>query len=100
MFSSIARRLGHKGNSRPRRPSLNPLSQPLLHADDTEGEGDDFDTEAGGRSSRRRTHQNQDFAILEDEEEDDGEVERGEDERDPLLPIFSAAHLGLSRSFT
>ena len=92
MFSSLARGISRK------RPSIS-ASQPLLSHDDTDG--NDNDTEAGGRATlfgRRPNGGNSDYRVSEGEDmhEDQDEAEVEADEQDPLLPIFSAAHLGSS----
>ena len=101
MLSSLARGLGRKSSKRP-RPRIDPTSQPLLDPDrlfqGTDDASADGDTEAGRRSSRQQQRgytRGDEFSILEDE--DAGEEGGDEDDdsgTEPLLPIFSAAHLG------
>ncbi|KAL9082070.1 MAG: hypothetical protein Q9159_006757 [Coniocarpon cinnabarinum] len=106
MLSSFARGLSRKGSSILRVRPRPAASRPLLDRDGAPADDEDMnDTEAGGGISRFVSQQsdanNDGFTHGQDEDDDDeGEAEDLDGEDEPLLPIFSAAHLDSIPVFT
>ena len=84
MFSTLLRGLSRKGDFTRRLRSTS-AAQSLLDSPSSFAEYTD-DEEAGARNPPTTAQDNDDG--LEDQDDDDA------DEAEPLLPIFSAAHLG------
>ena len=89
MFSSLVRNLNRKGTSNYIRVSATPSQErPLLFRSSDQYEND---TEAG---ARLRDGNAPLLEVSEELEDEEGEDEDDANEADPLLPLFSAAHLG------